>query len=418
MFSYIKLIYNIYNLYKNNNLFKDKEYRVRLKNNINDCGIFAIKTLQLLLPFLQITYDLDNSVIEIIKDEFFSFYDKCNTHDVSHTKKVYLDDFNEEIDSIYTIEEIIGSGSIAQVYKIRSKITNELYAMKVTHPVRSYEYHVIKFIFKIMDIFDLNFIRLDNKEFIKSMFNQFNLIKEVNNILEFKRLYESEIIRAPEIIRFSENIIIMEYIKKDESICEQLQLELHGIAFYIQFQNNWFHGDLHPGNIMFSNNCLYLIDFAGSYRLKSKNLNNEDIMSLSNINFNVDLKDYINILKLSDITDENIINKFSDGFKQLCETHKEDVEYNRHDKFTKYLIQFSKDNEIILNNMVVISMISGLYYQCFSRTGLYEIIIDCYNLCSKKNIYQDEFKSVEKFKKIVNTKLDKYSELKHLIKLD
>ena len=142
-------------------------------------------------------------------------------------------------------------------------------------------------------------------------------------------------------------------------------------------------------------------------------------MSLSNINFNIELKDYINILKLSDITDIDIINQFSKGFNSLCENNKEAVTYNRHNIFTKYLINFSKENNLILNNKVVISMISGLYYQCFSRTGLYEIIIDSYNLCSKKNIYQKEFNSFDlKFKEIVNTKIDKYSDLKYLIKLD
>ena len=112
-------------------------------NRINRCGAVCIKFSQWILPFIDNYYIKDDEKPRWFT-HFEKIYDKCLTHSEEYSKKIYNDDFLKdnkngiEFDEKYEIIELIASGSIGQVYKIRKLITNEVYAMKVVHPeVRS-----------------------------------------------------------------------------------------------------------------------------------------------------------------------------------------------------------------------------------------------------------------------------------------
>ena len=78
-------------------------------------------------------YNKDNKQTEWL-NRLEKFYENCNTHEINHTERVYQKEFNEKLSDKYEIIDIIGSGSIGQVYQIKHRESQEYFAMKVLHP--------------------------------------------------------------------------------------------------------------------------------------------------------------------------------------------------------------------------------------------------------------------------------------------
>ena len=59
--------------------------------------------------------------------KFESFYENCEVHDIEYTKEIYKESFHSELDKDYEIIDVIASGSIGQVYKLKQgdKFSNE-----------------------------------------------------------------------------------------------------------------------------------------------------------------------------------------------------------------------------------------------------------------------------------------------------
>ena len=57
---------------------------------------------------------------------------ECPAHDHKYSAKIIRRDFDNEFDTGHM--ELIGSGTIAQVYKIWDKILNEYVVVKIKHP--------------------------------------------------------------------------------------------------------------------------------------------------------------------------------------------------------------------------------------------------------------------------------------------
>lgn len=410
MLSYIKLLYKGYKFYKNNDIIKDKNYRDELKCIINDCGLYIIKAFQLAIPYIEIFEHIDKHTLNNIKNEFDMYYDMCNTHDLEHTKNLYKKDFKEDIYDKYSINEIIGSGSVAQVYKIKCKKTNKTYAMKVVHPIKYYHKYIIYFLYNLFSYFDLSVININIYKLIENIYTQFNLINEVNNTLMFKNLYETELIKAPNIIKFSKNIIIMDYIESND-ISDDLKNTLITTIHNIQYFYDWFHGDLHKGNMIFSDNKLYVVDFSSSYN------SNCSIDILRTIHYNVEPEFYLYALKTCDPNiSKELLDEFTDIFN---DTKIADNKCFEHHVICKKFVQFSKDKNITMDIRFVNIIFGVIHYDNIVYEPFDETIIKCYNLCKKYDSYSDYFAHVENDIKLnLNKKYEKYNNLKHLIKLD
>jgi len=212
LFNYTKVLLwsTIYYYYRN-----DKIYQLILKN-IKDSGCIAIKFTQWALPKIEMIYKIDSS-----KDTWFQelekFYEYCNIHDFKHTEDIYYQDFSEKLVDHYSIEGIIGSGSIGQVYKITDKNTKKDYALKVIHPNLSYQIHFFKIIIMIINYSPLRYILnkilpIDLYQFIIDFEEQTNMIHETNNCLKFQENYQNNPkIIIPEIYKCSKNILLMSY---------------------------------------------------------------------------------------------------------------------------------------------------------------------------------------------------------------
>ena len=134
MLSYLKLIYNLYKIKKDKTILLSNEFVDKFKKSIDECGMIVIKMVQATIPIIELRKLLQNDVVfKKIKMDFDDYYSNCNEHDMEHTLKLYNKSFNKSFYDDYTIIDLVGSGSVAQVYKIINKKTNKIYAMKVVH---------------------------------------------------------------------------------------------------------------------------------------------------------------------------------------------------------------------------------------------------------------------------------------------
>ena len=254
LYNYIKLLCNIgYIYYYKVDIHNDTKWIDRLYNNIQDCGSMAIKCVQWILP----RYQLSNKKSKLSK-QFDNFYSDCKVHSLLHTEKIYKKYYNKSIYDNYEIIEIIGSGSIGQVYKVRDIYSDKIYALKVSHPNIKSEYYIFNVFAQIfLKIIDYKkYIPIDDvNKFIKTMKNQINFELEHNYNRRFINIYKNnDSIIIPEIRESTPELLIMDYIDSvniDElnNLSETYKL----LTLLLIFNNNnclnnISHGDLHKGN--------------------------------------------------------------------------------------------------------------------------------------------------------------------------
>lgn len=247
----------IYSQYKSDFLLKI------IKKNIDDCGCIATKFIQWALPKIEVVYDINKK--EKGNEwfyEFEEFYDKCKTHSIEVTEKIYEKDFNNSIYDDFTIDELIASGSIGQVYKVHDK-NDQTFAIKVLHPNMNYQILFLDYIIKIIYFFPFirniinYYLPISLSDFISDFKLQTNLINEANNCLKFKNEYKSnDLIIIPEVHKISKNILVMSYeegIKIDDSNSSDYIKHQTLLLLKLFIKNNqhlfqFMHGDLHKGN--------------------------------------------------------------------------------------------------------------------------------------------------------------------------
>jgi len=271
MMSFCKTLYNYVLLAKQLNKIKNSYPTIQINDidvlftKINQCGAVCIKFSQWILPIIENYYLVDDK-----KPEWFNhlekIYDKCLTHDDNYTKKIYNSDYQEydgiEFDEKYEIVEIIASGSIGQVYKIRDLVTKEIYAMKVVHPEVRTQINHFKTILKLISCFPCynrllrKYLPIDLTGFIDEFHIQTNMIQEANNMQRFYYYYKDcKKFIIPLAISFTRNILIMEYnegIRLDDLDVTDFTKRKIVSYFLLHGRNNerinLVHGDVHKGN--------------------------------------------------------------------------------------------------------------------------------------------------------------------------
>ena len=139
LWKYSKLSYNLYSLYseydKHKTIDTDKSNTLidSIHRNVLQCGAICIKFAQWLLPILDNIYiEEDDKPYWFISLE--NLYEDCPIHSTEYSKQIYYDDFKEIFDDNYKIVDVVGSGSVGQVYKLQDKHSDEFFALKVIHP--------------------------------------------------------------------------------------------------------------------------------------------------------------------------------------------------------------------------------------------------------------------------------------------
>ena len=409
----------ILSLFIKYNFYNDKIVKILLKN-VHSCGVIPIKIIQWGLPILKLI-NIDKKILDI----FENTYENCPIHELDYTKSLYESDFYNDMDDDYKIIELVGSGSIAQVYKIQDIKTNEFYAMKVIHPNAIKNFNKIKFYLKIIfTIFKFsNIIPTDLNNFLKQFRQQLDLVNEANNILKFSELYKNDkLFLIPSLYKFSKNIIIMDYIegKSIETININIQHYRYNMIISIFMYNNLFinkfnHGDLHNYNWKITkDNKIIIYDFGLCWE---SNNNLTDPLDKLLLGFHNDDKDLI-------------YESFLLYFKNVEEMYIKEYFYSITEKidkfyiFAKHILLCSFKYNVLLDINILYTIItyqnSMLIYMknfkesIFDFNGVYK---EQYSICDYYNILPEYkkylLKQIVKFKR---RHLINYSELYKFIK--
>jgi hypothetical protein len=239
----------------------DFELVSRCKNEIIQSGFVTIKLCQWSLPRLNLLYDLERE--EWFK-ELEKIYDSCYIHDKNYTKEIYNLTTGKNFDDEYILKEVIASGSIGQVYRIKDKKTGEIKALKCKHPGTNFQYRLSICIIRSISFFMTAIKRIhyrifpvDLETFFESLYAQVYLTNEANNLVKmYDNFKDTDRIVIPKLYDYNDDMIIMEYIegiKYDNldisqnqryKICFLLYLTLRQMVLI----DNTLHGDLHKGN--------------------------------------------------------------------------------------------------------------------------------------------------------------------------
>ena len=401
------------------NIYNEKILKIFIRN-VYKCGVIPTKMIQWSLPYMKLI-NVDNKILKL----FENAYENCPNHHVDHTKQLYKKDFYNDLDKDYEIIDIIGSGSIAQVYKIKSIKTDKLYAMKVQHPNTDRNFKLIKFYLKIIfTLFSFNrLIPINLNEFLNQFEYQLNFINEANNLIRFTDLYKNNnLFKIPKLYKFSKNIIIMEYIpgKSLESIDENsIDYFKHHLNIFVFTNNNLYindfnHGDLHNYNWKITDdNKVVIYDFGLCWEL-----NNEyiiDVIHTLNEGFydkNDDLvyESFKNYIKCSSGIDEKYIKEYYYSIPNKIVRFKD---------FSLHLIYFCiKYNQLldikILYNIISYQNITLIFMKKWNETEDYDyhgIYKEEYNICDYYNILPE-------YKNHLKMRLKKYKPRENYIELN
>lgn len=287
--NYLRLGHSVYRCYcdwERKETFSHGNFEVLIRH-IHECGSVAIKFVQWIKPLLElIVIDEEDFYKEEIEIPWWLrkldvFYEECQEHSVDYTIQEYSNAFNESLTETYDIIDILGSGSIGQVYLIKHKETLQQSVLKIIHPhvlsqIDTFErwYRWSRFIPQIDRLFQDFPINLS--DFIVSFRTQCDLLQETNNLLKLRQTYRAnEFIHIPDIYQTSPKITVMEYVEgiafERASLSQYEKAKLYTHLYMFMRNNiiceNFNHGDLHKGNWKVYKQGIVIYDFGFCWSL-------------------------------------------------------------------------------------------------------------------------------------------------------
>lgn len=415
-YKYSSLLYTLYG-YINNYNVSNRHDMVLLDNlieKIKSCGSVAIKFCQWVIPKLEVMHlekeDIHSGIKPLWLRKLENFYENCDNHSLEHTLNTYKSIFKTDLQKDYEIIDIIGSGSIGQVYLLHSKqITkyteSQKYVMKILHPdVKNeinyfrYYYNLIRRIPTFKKILNENF-PFDINGFIDSFEEQSNFINESNHLLKFKENYkDNQMIIIPNLIKCSSDIMIMSYeegIPFDNLTCDnyskyKIALLLTSFIRNNQEITNFNHGDLHKGNWKVREDKLVIYDFGFCWKIPIEKLyGNELIIKVfeDSNNKEIDVSKLVEVFKFLVIDGNNhisTIEKYIDSNLHLIKPWNLDAH-----RVLKIAIKMCANENLKLDPILIQSLI--IIIQCekiFSEFNM--LSTDKYSISSKE-VYRKKY---------------------------
>lgn len=224
----------------------------------------------------------DDIVGETLTSELRSLLDRCPHHMHSHTDYIIKEEMAEEqFLTEFSDKNLIGSGTIAQVYRAYNKTFNKWVAVKVKHPNIHSEIDNALAQYKRMcnSIWFPNSLKMCADEFFTGLYKQENFELEFFSGKKMKTLLEtsiegsrnSSVFVVPQMIKYSKSIIIMDYEPGNcdfMSIADPKIKELVGLMMIhiqvVSIYHGLLHSDLHWGNFSIRLNpfAIILYDFG------------------------------------------------------------------------------------------------------------------------------------------------------------
>lgn len=390
-----------------------------IQKYINDCGCICVKCIQWLIPLLE-KEKFSSNILKILSN----VYENNKYHNIEYTEQLYNKYFHNSIYDDYTIMDIIGSGSIGQVYKLKCKHTKNIHVMKVKHP--NIEEQIIKFrkIFKFIYNFDsikqlfYKYFPFNLIDFLEDFYKQTDFINESNNILNFYHNYnDNPYIIIPKLVKTSNGIIIMEYLEGE--CIDNLDISEYNkskiiFLLYLFIRNNMLitnniHGDLHKYNWKVSsdkiNNLNKIIIYDFGYCFKNDKIEYPYIKNICNL---IQSYDKNNIEK---------VNKYKHFLEFLFD--KKDIIINidfnhnitKPDILLNQILTISRSNNLMIKrykllNILLLMCLVDNYFTKYNISNEPKIkvksnLLNAYSFCDHYNI----------FEKLSNILLKEYYEL-------
>ncbi|MBQ21790.1 MAG: hypothetical protein CMD32_00090 [Flavobacteriales bacterium] len=423
-FNYYKvsaLVQEIYQSYLSNKTVNEVLI-IKLYDLVRNSGCVCIKFFQWILPLLEIDMKEIPPWFKILE----RIYDDCNTHDKDYTLRIFKRENGYDFNERYELLEIIASGSIGQVYRIKEIYTDKILAMKILHPnIRKdilYFRIFTTFLLWIPRFKDMmmKYIPVDLNGFIHEFNEQTNMIQESQNINVFLESFDDslQIYKIPKPISYTRNTLIMTYHKSEKfeelECSEYLKtkiIRLLAIFMWNSFRNNICHEDIHKGNwgvnISEDNKPnLVIYDFGLCARLLGKmtkiyNLLENIFEDNGDTSNDIDDKVVDNVIELAMLCikdiDYNILKRFIRG-----RWNNKDMLVCDSGTYMKLIFACARENKKLINTSVlkytlVFSQIQKYiekYYQVVqlpeqevNQQDAYRISIpDNYSLCETENI--------------------------------
>ena len=425
--SLTKQLYNLYNSYQVNQDLETDEIHSMIDDittKITDCGSVWIKFAQWATPILELMYAKEVEVKPYWLQKLELFYENCPVHDIHYTKEIYRREFNEELDDYYELGEVIGSGSIAQVYKLTDKITRKEYAMKIIHPDVNYQLSITKNFIYIILYFPCirntiyGIFPIDCKLFFNQFEEQINMYQESNNLMKmYSHFKDNEYVIIPTLFKSSENILIMsneEGARMDDlDITDYSKSKviniLHLFIKTSQLFYNFNHGDIHKGNWKVrkvnGDYKLVIYDFGFCFNLHPKDMHMNNMITDAFEETDDGIRDddiFITMIQF-------IINDDSEEMNTIIKKYIDDNignDYFLVNPVTLFniIMDICKQNSVILDPLFIqIIIVLIQTYQYFSKYNINnaenlpknkyrvyrEKYLDIYTICDTYNIFPE-----------------------------
>lgn len=434
IFLYGKLLFSLNSYYKycieNNNY--DSILLDNVLMNVSNCGAVMIKFCQWITPKLELMYLESNDITKGSKPGWLTklekFYENCEEHDIEYTKEEYLETFKEDINEKYELLEVIGSGSIGQVYLINDKKDKNQKVLKILHPEVASQINFFKTFLKFILFFPciknkiMAIFPFDLFEFINQFLEQTNLVNEANNLLYFERFYNNnEYIVIPKLFKISKNILIMSYepginIESEELNDYKVNKLVNLYHLFVrenQMIENFNHGDLHPGNWRVrveDNKCkLIIYDFGFCWKQNQSQFEEmgdlmTDTFESSNRESNeVSLENLSKIVYYSVLYDkEDKETEHRERIKTFVENRLSDLEPWKLSPIVlmKAIIDFCKINNLFLDPTLLQGFIVIIQGQKLFEK--YELMASDKNFMDDYKVFRERYLNIHTFCKTYN----------------
>ena len=238
----------------------------RIRKAIEEAGTIFIKFGQLLSTRPDVIPSDIAQSLHKLQDDIAAF-------PTSHAKEIIEAELNSDLEKIFTdFDPIpIAAASIAQVYSATLKETGDKVAIKVVRPGIDKEIDkdisLMKKLAKKAEDHSLDAGRLRLLELVKEyeavIKTELDMRVEASNMRQTKRNFKgNSLLYVPEVYleHSTENVLVMEKISgipvdnlnslKEKDINLKLLSE-RGVEIFLKqvFVDNFFHADMHPGNI-------------------------------------------------------------------------------------------------------------------------------------------------------------------------
>lgn len=217
-------------------------------------------------------------------EELSKLQDSVAPESFEVVNSIFYEEFSKNIHEVFDFFDIkpMASASMAQVHRARMKSGEEV-IVKIQRPhikeLMELDLSILLRLAKLTKSRFQDFL-IDPVEAVRELMDstsrELNFLNEVNNIKKFHRLNRNTaVVKSPRVYEeySSSRVVTMERIhgfkvddinrlKKGGYDLNDLAKKLVLSFFKQVFEDNFFHGDPHPGNIMISDGKICYIDFG------------------------------------------------------------------------------------------------------------------------------------------------------------